>query len=100
MASMMNCRLRSTAKRSVGLRHFNRARSTVQDAQFEGRVPPTPVLFSNEERETAAGLIELALAEDLDVVGALPSEALIAPESRATFDLVSRADGIFAGGPL
>ncbi|MBW3538647.1 MAG: nicotinate-nucleotide diphosphorylase [Planctomycetes bacterium] len=56
--------------------------------------------FGEWERESAARLIELALAEDLGAAGDLTSQALIEPGRRAEILVVARARGVLSGGPV
>lgn len=56
--------------------------------------------FGERERAAAAALIELALREDLNHLGDLTCQALIAPEERATVRLVARRRGVLAGSPV
>lgn len=56
--------------------------------------------FGTSEREAAAKLIELALAEDLNDVGDLTCQALIPDASTAEILVVARQSGVLAGGPV
>jgi nicotinate-nucleotide pyrophosphorylase (carboxylating) len=59
-----------------------------------------PLAFTNEERDAATRLVDLALAEDLGTDGDLTSKALIPETAAATVNVVARADGILAGVPV
>lgn len=56
--------------------------------------------FGDVERTSAAALIGLALEEDLSDVGDLTSGALIDKDERAAVQVVARAAGVLAGGPI
>jgi len=56
--------------------------------------------LSNEERDAARRLVDLALAEDLGNVGDLTSQALIPEQMQGAVKIVARADGILAGVPV
>jgi len=56
--------------------------------------------LSNEERDAAQRLVDLALAEDLGNLGDLTSQALIPEQMQGAVKVVARADGILAGVPV
>ena len=56
--------------------------------------------FGEAERTSAATLIDLALEEDLSAGGDLTSDALIDKDERADVQVVARAAGVLAGGPV
>src|SRR5258708_39497469 len=56
--------------------------------------------FGEIEREAAAQLIALALAEDLGTSSDLTTEALIAPDQTGSVEIVARAPGVLAGLPV
>ena len=56
--------------------------------------------FDKPEREAAAKLIKLALAEDLDERGDLTCQALILETAAAEVAVVTRQTGVLAGSPV
>lgn len=56
--------------------------------------------FGPREREAAAHLTALALAEDLADVGDLTTQALIAPDQTGVVQVVARQAGVLAGAPI
>ncbi len=56
--------------------------------------------FGEIEREAAAQLIALALAEDLGTSSDLTTEALIPPDQTGSVEIVARASGVLAGLPV
>jgi nicotinate-nucleotide pyrophosphorylase (carboxylating) len=56
--------------------------------------------FGEIEREAAAQLIALALAEDLGTSSDLTTHALISPDQTGSVEIVARASGVLAGMPV
>jgi nicotinate-nucleotide pyrophosphorylase (carboxylating) len=56
--------------------------------------------FGEIEREAAAQLIGLALAEDLRTSSDVTTEALIAPDQTGSVEIVARSPGVLAGLPV
>src|SRR5438045_6458174 len=56
--------------------------------------------FGEIEREAAAQLIALALAEDLGTSSDLTTDALIAPDQTGSVEIVARSSGVLAGLPV
>jgi nicotinate-nucleotide pyrophosphorylase (carboxylating) len=59
-----------------------------------------PPVFEDADRQAAERLIEIGLAEDLAQAGDLTAAALIPPEAAGALDVVARAEGVLAGGPV